>query len=363
MSVRIIALKEVRGLLKERTLVLMFLIQLFIAAFVGFLVVGIFSYFSPEALGDRYLQGADLAVVVGDEDHELIGYLATSQGIRVYITPEFAAAMEAFYAGKVDGVLVVPEEDSQDRKPIKLDLYLPKTELEATVLATAMKRPLQRYEASVRKLRVHRVSPEFREVLSFDPELPRPKKSSSYFEFLYGVLIPILLITPALVSGGLIIDLLTQEFEGKTLQMLLASPLSMGSVLDGKALVAVPLAPVQSMLWMYLLELNGIQILDKGAVFIFTAAMSLLMVACGAAIAIHYEKRGTAHFVYSLILINLFLASMAVPWISPLGVITRLSLGSSDVQSLLLFAAYSFLAFLGYLILRRWAAGRELKSL
>lgn len=363
MSVRSIALKEVRGIYKEKTLVLMFLIQLFIAAFVGFLVVGIFSYFSPEALGERYLQGADLAVVVSDADHELIGYLSRAPGLRVYTTPEFSTAMEAFYDGRVDGVLVVPEEDAQGSKPIKLDLYLPKTELEATVLATAMKRPLQRYESSVRKLRVHRVSPEFREVLSFDPGLPRPERSSSYFEFVYGVLIPLLLITPALVSGGLIIDLLTEELERKTLQMLLASPLSMGSILDGKALVAVPLAPAQSMLWMYLLELNGIQVLSKGAVLVFIAGISLLMVCCGAALALHYEKRGTAHFVYSLFLINLFLASMAVPWISPLGVITRLGLGSSDVQSLALFAAYPALAVVGYLLLRRWSAGRELKSL
>lgn len=363
MSLKAIAAKEARSVLREKTLLLMFLIQLFIAAFVGFLVVGIFSYFSPEALGDRYLPKADLAVVTQDEEHELIGYIVQNRGLRLFLTPEFAAAMEAFYEGRVDGVLVVPEEGARGRKPIKLDLYLPKTELEATVIATALKKPLQRYEASVRNLRVHRLSPEFREVLSFDPRLPTPKKASSYYEFVYGILIPLLLIAPALVSGGLIIDLLTEELERKTLQMLLASPISLGRVLDGKLLVAVPIAPIQTLLWMYLLEFNGIQILNKGIVFVFAAGMSLLMVICGAVVSLHYEKRGTAHFVYSLFLLNLFFASLVLPSVSPLGILTRLTMGFLDIQSLLLFGAYSLTALLGYLALKGWVTRKELKAL
>lgn len=363
MSVRAVAVKEVKSALREKTLLLMFLIQLFIAAFIGFLVVGVFSYFSPEALGDRYLSEANVAIVTHDPNHELVGYVAQSQGIRVFIASEFPEAMKAFYEGRVDGVLVVPEEKAEGKKPIKVDLYLPKTELEATVLAAALKKPLQRYEASVRKIRAQRLSPEFREVLSFDPRLPEPKRASSYYEFVYGILIPLLLIAPALVSGGLIIDLLTEEIEKKTLLMLLSSPLSLGRVLDGKVLVAVSISPFQTLLWMYILGFNGIETLNKIAVLIFTAGISLLMVSWGAIISLHYEKRGTAHFVYSLVLLNLFFASLALPWISPLGVITTLTLGILHVQGFLLFLTYSSAALLSYFTLKRWFVGKELKTL
>lgn len=321
----------------------MFLIQLFIASFVAFLVAGIFTYLNPEALEGYYLPDADLAVVTADENHELIGYIAEKQGIRLHVTQRFDSALRAFYEGRVDGILVLPEEKAESEKPIKLDLYLPKAELKATVIAAALKKPIERYEASVRKLRAQRLPMELREALSFHPELPKSRWVSGYYEFLYGILIPLLLIAPALISGGLIIDLLTEEMERRTLQVLLASPL-------------------QSLLWMLLLELNGIEILNKEAILIFTTSLSLLLVSCGSMVSLYYRRRGAAHFIYSLLLLNLFFASLAFHWVSPLGVITKLALGALELGSLLLFLTYLLIAIAAYSGLKLWAGRWELKT-
>lgn len=360
MSIKTIAAKEFKSILKEKTLLLMFLIQLFIASFAAFLVVGIFSYLSPEAL-EGYLPDADLAVVTADEEHELIGYLAEKKGIRLHVTQRFDDAVKAFYEGKVDGILVLPEEKASGVKPIKFDLYLPKMDIKATVIAAALKRPIERYEASVRKLRAQRLPPEFRGALSFDLELPPSRRMSSYYEFVYGILIPLLVIAPALISGGLVIDLLTEEMEKKTMQMLLASPLSLRRILDGKILVASSIAPFQSLLWMFLLEFNGIEILNKWAIFVFVAALALFLVACGSIISLIYGRRGAAHFIYSLLLLNLFFASLAFHWVSPFGVITKLALDVLVFPSSILFMAYFLAALAVYSILKLRFAKMELK--
>lgn len=352
MSLKTIAAKEFKSILKEKTLLLMFLIQLFIASFAAFLVVGIFSYLSPEALEGYYHPNADLAVVTADEKHELIGYLAEKQSIRLHVTQRFDDAVQAFYEGRVDGILVLSQVKAMDEKPIKLDLYLPKTDIKATVIAAALKRPIERYEGSVRKLRAQRLPPEFRGALSFDLDLPPSRRVSSYYEFVYGILIPLLVIAPVLISGGLVIDLLTEEMEKKTLQMLLASPLSLTRILDGKMAVAASIAPLQSLLWMFLLEVNGIEILNKSAIFILAAALALFLVACGSIISLIYRRRGPAHFIYSLLLLNLFFASLTFHWVSPFGVITKLALDALAFPNSLLFMVYLLVALAAYSALK-----------
>lgn len=352
MSWKAVALKEFRSLRKEKTLFLTFLIQLFIASFAAFLVTGILAYLTPEALNGYYEPRADLAVVVADPKHELLGYIQEKGGLTLHIMKKFDEAVIAFYKGEVDGILIIPEEKAAGNKPIKIDLYLPTTDVRATIIASHLKEPVERYEASVRSLRAGRLPQEIREVMSYEIELPKSRRASNYYEFVYGILIPLLIIAPVLISGGLIIDLITEETEKKTMGLLLTTPLGISQVLDGKVVVSVVTAVAQSVLWMFLLEANGIPVYNKLSLVVFVTAIAVLLVAVSSLIALYYGLRGISHLAYSLLLLNFFIASLLFPNASPLGVITKLALNSQGIATLKVFLIYLLGAPLVYAALK-----------
>jgi ABC-type Na+ efflux pump permease subunit len=352
MSWKAIAIKEFRSIRREKTLLLTFLIQLFIASFAAFLATGVFTYLSPEALEGYYEPKAELAIVVKEPKHELIRYIVEKGGLSLYTMEKFDQAVRAFYRGEVDGILVIPEEKASGNKPVKIDLYLPKMDVRATVIASRLKEPIERYESSVRSSRAARLPQDLREVMSYEIELPKAKRASSYYEFVYGILIPLLLIAPALIAGGLIIDLLTEETEKKTMGLLLSSPTGLPHVLDGKAIVSVLTAVSQSILWLFLLELNGIPIYNKLPLAVFVTAITMFLVAMGSFISLYYGRRGVSHLVYSLLLLNLFIASLLFPNASPMGVITKLALNAQGIAALQGFLAYVLGAPLAYAALR-----------
>jgi ABC-type Na+ efflux pump permease subunit len=58
--------------------------------------------------------------------------------------------------------------------------------------------------------------------------------SSVSWKFIYVALLPLLVFTPAFISGGLVIDMITEEFERKTLGFIARSPVSLLDVVGGK---------------------------------------------------------------------------------------------------------------------------------
>lgn len=54
-----------------------------------------------------------------------------------------------------------------------------------------------------------------------------------HFEFIYGILIPLLVFTPVFISSGLIIDTITEEYERRTMELLEVAPVSFSQILNG----------------------------------------------------------------------------------------------------------------------------------
>ena len=65
-----IARREYNGLLIEKTFVLSLLVQLFIASFSAFLVVGLTSFYDPMALQGMQMKESKIGVI-GDSEGEL----------------------------------------------------------------------------------------------------------------------------------------------------------------------------------------------------------------------------------------------------------------------------------------------------
>ena len=303
--------KEIKTIVREKTFLLILLVQLVIASFSAFLIVGMFSYVNPEALEIYSNSNVKLGIV--GEDQKLLGYISEEGRLMIIKTSSFREAIKMFYREEIDGILVI--SGSQD-KIIKLDIYLPKGDIKATLLIAYLKRPLERYEQYLRKIKAHGLREEIRRVITYDISLPNKKTPSSYFEFVYGILIPLLVISPAFVSGGMIIDLITEEKEKKTMDILLTSPISLKQIIIGKALVCLAMIPAQVFAWLYLLETNGIIINNKLYIVLLSMLIGLILVILGIFLAIYQKSRGVCHLTYSLILVNFFLLSYKFPSLS-----------------------------------------------
>ena len=227
---------------------------------------------------------------------------------------------------------------------INLDIYLPRSKLKATIVSLQLKEPLEKFEQSVRDVRTPRL--EGYTPLEIHIIRRNTSASSSKLEFIYVALLPLLMFTPAFISGGLVIDMITEEFERKTLELLLASPVSLLDVIGGKTLVATAIAPVQSLAWMLLLALNGIQINNFNEILLMVTMVSLILVTIGSMIAVSCRERGIAQLFYSLVLILLFMSSYLYTN-SPLNLVSRLALDSiRGLEAFTWTAGYMCLAVL-----------------
>jgi len=162
------------------------------------------------------------------------------------------------------------------------------------------------------------------------------------------------MLTPAFISGGLMIDFITEEIDRKTLDMLLVSPIRLIEIIDGKLFVATIIAPIQALCWLILLHLNGIVVqnipLTVTVVLLVTAVLTLLC----SILSLRLIDRGKVQLLYSLLLVLFFTITYTYPVI-PFNLIARLTLGSSGVMSdaIAMIAIYAVCAAILYWILQK----------
>jgi len=365
-----IAKKDLKGLFSEKTLVLTIFIQLFIALFSSFLVVGLTSFYDPGSLSESEMKSANLGLahrseivlnssigINGSNDSGYASNIRPQQLVNETLLyrlievgklspvayPDYSAAGRDFYRSEIDGILLVPNTTIAGDDLIDIHIYLPKTDLKATILMLQLKEPLERFEQYARNARTARL-PGYAPIDLKFPEKP----SNHYFEFIYVVLIPLLVFTPAFISGGLIIDFITEEFEQKTIDLLLVSPVTFSDILNGKILVATVIVPVQVSVWIALLSLNRIPVHNPVAILLLVTAVTLILVLIGAFIATTLKNRGTSQLFYSLILITLFLLCYIFQN-SPMNLVATLAIDSAGGGVYL--SIYLLIALLLYAVL------------
>ena len=116
----IIAKKEFRGLFNERTILLAVLLQLFIAMFSSFLMVGLTSMDDPSSLSkySRYKYN----IAYAGNDSTVLEYLETSPDFRVY-PMDLSTGVAALKERKLSAVIYVPDTSPSADEPIKITLY------------------------------------------------------------------------------------------------------------------------------------------------------------------------------------------------------------------------------------------------
>jgi ABC-2 type transport system permease protein len=333
----VLARRELSSLADEKTIVLALLIQLFIAAFSSFLVVGLVSMYQPGSVGGVEIDAA----VTGDAAEDLEAVLADQASIDGQRYRSEEGAMAAFEAGQVDVVFAT------DRLPdgrVQVDVAVPDANVETTVVVVQVRETLRAFERTERLDRVG--------YLSSPPlGLPPTSSASPYFGFSYTVLVPLLLLLPAFIGGSVTVDSLTEEIDRGTLELLRVAPLSAAEIVDGKLVSSVLLAPAQAALWIALLTVNGTPVANAPTLLLLVTAFALAVSGLGAAIALLSPDRRAAQFLYSVGVLVLFAGASLLPG-SPANTIARLAIGSADAAVFALVGAYVVFAVAGYLVVR-----------
>jgi len=317
----LIAKKEFLGLSSEKTIIFAVLLQVFIAMFSSFLMVGLTAMYDPEAL-EGYSTVA-YGVGYAGADSALIDEFEKRDDLVLH-RMDLSAALRALRDRKVAAVVYVPDTPPDAEGPVAITLYLIQNDLQSSVINVKVKEVLQGYERELREVRADRMV-SFPVGLNF----PGTGDAESFYEFVYGLLLPLLVLLPAVISAALIIDLITEEYQRQTLDTLLSTPVTFNEMISGKIAACWAIVPVQAGAWILLLEANGIAVGNPVPILLHVSAAGLFLILLGAATALHYRERTSAQFVFSTGLVVVFLLVMAIPY-NPLNLVVRLAVETAD---------------------------------
>lgn len=339
-NIGLVAKKELLGLSSEKTIVFAILLQVFIAMFSSFLMVGLTAMYDPEAI-EGYSTVA-YGVGYAGADSALIGEFEKRDDLILH-RMDLGQALAALRDRKVSAVVYVPETPPDAEEPVMVTLYLIQNDLQSSVINVKIKEVLQGYEKELREVRADRMT-------AFPVELNFPDSGGgeNFFEFVYGLLIPLLVLLPAIVSAALIIDLITEEYQRRTLETLMSTPVTFAEMIWGKVAACEILVPVQAGAWLLLLGFNGIAVDNAAAILLHASVGGLFLILLGALVALHYRERTSAQFIFSTALVVVFLLVMAVPY-NPLNLMVRLAVDTvGPVHWLILALVAGATALLGW---------------
>ena len=347
-----IAKRDLASLGREKTIVLALLIQLFIAAFSSFLVVGLTSLYDPGSV-----EGGEVTVAVtGDAADELRAVAAEKSSVTVREFGDRETAMTAFDRGAVDAVLASSTQPAEGGgSTVDVVAVVPAENLRTTLVVVQVREVLTALERSERLDRTPHL--EFRPV-----ELPDDAGASPYFGFTYTVLIPLLLFLPPFISGSVAVDAITEEIERGTLEILRVAPVSLVDIVDGKAAGMVLLAPLQALLWIVLLAVNGIAVGNVLPLLGFVTAAAVIVVVLGVMLGLMTARRRQAQLLYSVFVIVLFGLAVVLPE-HPATTVAKLAVGSPTVVTFAHVGGVLVIAAGLYAATRRFAGRVDPESL
>lgn len=346
MSLLAVAGKELRDILREKSIVVALLVQFFIAAFSAFLTVGLLGLYDPGSIASN--PPADVAYQGPG------GFDAVLKGTRnLRLTSNDPDALAKFNAGRLDAVV---QEEVTPEGVHSITLLVPEGELKSTLLVTQFRDLLQAYETQLRAASQDRLEHRLLELPASVREGVVP------YPFVYATLVPLLFLTPIFLSGAIAGDAFSSEVQNRTLLLLRSAPLSVPRILLGKMLVPLLIAPAQFLLWCGLLALNGLPVAGLGWLVLLSLALTLLLCSLGFTLAARLRREGPTQAAYALVAIVLSVGSLFLPR-DVLNLVARLSTGDVDGTALLTLGLLSVAAVVACALGLRDAASRIRRDL
>lgn len=304
--------RELWTVIRDRTIVISILIQFFIASFSSGLFLGMLQLYDVDTIL-RYSGGAIKIGVVNPSENQLSVFIA-DHGMTVVPFATLNQAEAGFYNGEAIAIIDAPQET--DGITV-VRIFLPESNTISSIVRMVIQEPLKEYE---NYLRIQKgVGIRYTD-LQGEPSIS--------FEFIYSVLLPMLMFFPAFVAGSMAVDSIAEEVENQTLDTLRAGPVSVNSIFGAKIMAALVLALIQCAAWLGLLRLNQIQIQNGALVLVVALLIAALNAVGSALIAVALRDRERAQFVYSIGLLGTVAVSTLLN-LSPIGLVTRLATGDA----------------------------------
>ncbi len=332
-----IAKSEFVSLKREKTIVLAIVIQLFIAGFSSFLLVGLVALYEP----GETTRGSIEFGVAGDATDRLIEVVESEGPWSMTRYETRTQARENFEQGRVDAVLLASYTETRQ---IHVDVLVPAENIQSTITVVHAREALKILEEQERLS--HQSSLSASPLLV--PELP---EASPTFGFTYTVLLPLLVFLPIFISGSIALDSFTEELESGTLELLLVTPLHPSEIIDGKLIPPIALIPLQVVAWLGLLVLNGSTIANPLSLLLYATSVGTIIVSLGVTLAILFRNRQSAQLVYSLGVIAVFLLGAVLPEAPP-NIIAKLAIGSTTSITYIIVTGHVLLAVIAVLLVR-----------
>ena len=343
--VYIIMKKELGAINAEKTIILAILLQLFIAMFSSFLIVGLAAMYDPDTLSDYSRQKYPIAYTGSPSPLE---ELLRESGDFVVYEMDLGTAVTALEERKLSGVVWVPDTAPDADEPVKITLYTIKNDIQSSVVNSKLRDVFVAYEESLRAIREDRIS-SVPIVVDLPPEVP----GTNFYEFVYGLLIPLLIFMPAIISAALIIDMITEEFQHDTIETLISTPVTFSEMVWGKVSACFVIVPVQAAVWIALMVVNGISVAGIVPILLHVSVASLLMILLSAFVALHYRERTSAQFIFSTALVVVLIGVLSLP-ANPANLIVLLSIGAAGSEHWLVLAMMAGVLALGMAALNRY---------
>jgi ABC-type Na+ efflux pump permease subunit len=342
-----IARRDLASLSREKTIVLALLIQLFIAAFSSFLVVGLTSLYDPGSVS-----ADDIVIgVAGDDADALVEAAREMKSVRTLTYADEESVMEAYREGDVHAAMITDEGGGR----INVEVVAPTESIETTLLVDQARTLLEKVEANERDDRAGFLE------RSLVP-VPDDVDASQYFGFTYTVLVPLLLFLPPFISGSVAVDALTEEMERGTLELLRVAPLSLVDIVDGKALAMVLIAPLQGLLWIGLLGFNGISVANVVPLLAMVTAFATIVVVVGLLLGVLTGRRRQAQLLYSVVVLFGFGTLTLLPE-HPATTVAKLAVDSATTGTMLHVAGYVAVAAIAFVLARVVVSRTDAESL
>lgn len=319
--------KELRSVIRDRTILIAVLIQLFIASFSSGLLLGVLSLYDP----DTIMQSGSVAIKIGlvGPSGNPLEALMREAGLRVTPYATLVEAQDAFYRNKVNAVIVIPP-DAVAGSTSEIKLYLPSSDAASSLIRMVIQGPFKKYENVLRA--ENGIDVRYTDLKG---------KPSTSFEFVYSVLLPMLMFFPAFVAGSMSIDSLTEEVENNTMQTLLSAPLTVNGMIGAKIVSSVVISTLQCIAWLALMQLNGITIQNMPWILLLAVIVAGITSTSAMLAAVFLKDRERSQFIYSLMLLVATSIGTLLD-ISPIKTISRLGIGDiyTNGWSVAMFAAF-----------------------
>ncbi len=274
-----------------------------------------------------------------------------------------AVPEEELRRGKIAGYLLVPPAYRESSGGGSVVLVLGNS-LKAGMLQKAVEDSVTALRSELRGRAG--AYPQIEVVRKFRREVVVQVEDRRYSSFFLGYLIPLVLFFPLFMTGGAVVDATTGEKLRRTLEPLLASPLSRGEIVAGKFLALWGFTGMQCTIWLGLVMLMDIPVAEPGSVLLVLLAAAASLTASGMLLGMLAKSVKEANLALMLLYIPAFIGVLYTltagfftgfsPSVLPAAAVAQAVSGGTEAWKAVLpqlgIAALS-------LVTCRWVLGRE----